>query len=121
MAVEMLSIPLRDFNRHGRAYRDTETGVVHLTLPERMAYVDVPGIIFHTASGKETVLHLAVRYYRGHYRNPVAKAPVIQQFQPVPILNPLEPIPAGQTVYIPPVEYIEGIALSDSLVENPQL
>jgi len=112
---------LPGFARHGRVYLKEATGVLHLTLPERLPYLDIPGVVQHVSSGSDTVYHLASRYYRRFYRDPVSRALAIQQFQPFPILDPLEPIPAGRTVLIPPIDYIETVGLGDSLAEYPQL
>ena len=116
-----LGIRLIGFARHGRAYQDEETGVIHLSLPERMRYMDVEGIIEHPCNGSETPIHLAFQYYRTFYRWPSDLHPVICNFQPEPILNPLAPIPKGRVVLIPPIEYIETVGHGDMLIENPAL
>ena len=112
-------IYLNGLNRHGRVYE--KDGVLHLTVPERLPFLGDDSWYPHECSGNETVLHLAVQYYKDIFEDPVSLFPIIAQAQPYPILDPLQKLPKGKVVFIPPEDYIHEVAYGDSLSDTPSL
>jgi len=106
--------------RHSRLTQK-EDGSVFFTLPERVSFDDQDDVTTHIANGQEFLWDIAQQYYKRVYVSPLDLWEVLMQFQPEPIQDPSVPVPLGQEVYIPSLEWIEEVAFGQSLADVPEL
>lgn len=116
---DILGIYLQGLERHGVAYTDGE-GRLFVSLPEHLPFEvrDDSGV--HVCKGGETLLELAIGYYRDSYANPIDMVDVIAEFQENRIVDRSVPLEAGRIVLIPSTTYNEEIAFGEDLSEYPQ-
>jgi hypothetical protein len=98
-----------------------ETGETYVTLPERIRFQVRDDTTLYTADGGEYLFMVAQLAYGGDYGSCMHLPEVIAQFQPSPILDVSVPLRAGQQVYLPSVEFIDGDVYGESLAEVPEL
>jgi len=120
--MPFFGINLHGLERHGEPYADEEDRVF-VSLPERLPSMerDDSGIHVVQSEDGETLMDIAILYYKGLFRNPVDMWEVIAQFQEHTIVDPSVPLSRGTVLLIPSTEYISDVAFGDSLSEFPQL
>jgi hypothetical protein len=107
--------------RHAQAFKKSEDGLLYWGLPERLPHEDRDDTTVHTCHGGEFLWQLAQDYYGDVVGNAGDWADIIAQFQPNPIVDRSVPCRSGQEVLIPSLEYIEEVALGDSLMDVQEL
>ena len=116
----MIGVYLQGLERHGVPYMK-DGGYVYLSLPERLPHQIRDDTSLHPCMGDETVLDLALSYFRGRYADPVKIAFAIAQFQETPILDMSVPLVKGRIIEIPSDDYLDEIAYGEALAETPQI
>lgn len=106
--------------RHGKAYQN-ELNEVHISLPERVPFVERDDSIIHICKEGEYLPQIALHYYRNRLADPLLAWEVIAQFQEDPIVDASLPLKAGTVLLIPSVEFVQQVALGDPLHEFPEL
>ena len=114
-----LDVHLHGLLRHGSAYVSAYDGRVHLSLPERLPFADRDDTRIHICKGKENCFDLAVSYYPRAVQ-PANRAEIIAQCQEDPIMDLTVPIAIGRAILIPSEEYIQFIALGETLTDTPE-
>jgi len=116
-----LSLFLPWLARHGQAYQNAD-GEVHLTLPERLPYIDRDDTATHVCKAGERLFDIAIHYFKdsmGDYA--VDCWEIIAQFQEDPIVDGSVTLPVGLVLLIPSDEYIQEVALGEPLHEYPRV
>ena len=117
--LEDLTIYLYGLEKHGTPYI-ADSIKVYVSLPERIPFEIRDDSITHVCTGKERVFDLAIRYYRGLYKNPIDHWRTIAQFQEDPIIDPSIPLRSGRIITIPSPAFNDDVAYGDSLTDYPQ-
>lgn len=106
--------------KHARAVVDEKDRTFYL-LPERFGFVELDDTQSHICSGFETVMDLAVLYYKEYTPDPLDYWPHIAEFQPHPIQEPHVAIKRGREILIPPWDHIMLVGAGESLSNSPQI
>jgi hypothetical protein len=120
--MPFFGVNLHGLERHGEAYAD-ENDRVFISLPERVPPMerDDSGVHVVQSDGGETLMDVAILYYKELFQNPVDMAEIIAQFQEHTVVDMSVPLDQGTILLLPSVEFIADVALGDSLSEFPQL
>ena len=102
--------------RHGELYCN-HLGETHLTITERLPYVDYDDVITHICKKGECLLDVAVYYYKDRVDRPADCWEIIANYQDDPIIDGSVPLTAGRVILIPPQSYIQEVALGMALRE----
>jgi hypothetical protein len=106
--------------RHGTAYANA-AGELHLTLPERIPYIEYEDTEIHVCGGAEYLHSIVVHHYKDSLSEPLEAVEVIAQFQPDPIIDYSVPLPSGYILLLPPSSYFHEVAYGQSLTETPDI
>lgn len=117
---EPLGILLTELERHGTPYTKDD-GTVHLSLPERIPYIERDDNDLYVCTGGETLLDIALMAYRSYYESPVDHWQILQQYQEDPILDPSALLPRGLVLVLPSPDFIEEVPFGENLTEFPQI
>jgi len=83
-------------------------GVAYLTDREPFGYVDRPDNIPHVVKQGDTLEDLAKFYYWQLSKDADQLYWAIADFQPNPIINPLQPLVAGRLLILPAPEFLSS-------------
>lgn len=106
---------------HAKPYRVSETGILYLSLPERMPHQERDDTQVHICKGGETLFSLANSYYRAVLDNPLIMAPIIADFQDPPIVDRSVTLDRGKVILIPSLSYKQEVVDGDTLTESPRM
>jgi len=125
MADASITLKLPWFDRHGAAYVLEDGVTLSVELPERLVPFD-PDLWdykVHRCGTGDTLMGIAQRYYGQHrfVSWPVGLWEVIAQANEPPIADAFAVLPVGRELYIPGPDYIQEVALGDSLRDSPVL
>lgn len=107
-------------SRHGETYQN-EFGETQLTITERLPAIEYDDTITHVAKAGENLFDIAVHYYQHQIENAADCWEILAECQEDPIIDGSVPLRAGQIILVPPVAYIQEVALGTSLRDTPQL
>lgn len=97
------------------------SGLLYLSLPERLPWQPRNDTVLYSAKEGEYLFDIVAGHYSNIYSAPWYIVEIVAQFQPIPLIDPSVPLPAGLEIQLPSTEYIETVALGDSLAETPEL
>jgi hypothetical protein len=105
--------------RHATAYVN-EDGEMHLTLPERVPYVEYEDTETHICTG-EYLHSVVVNHYKNTLLEPLEAVEVVANYQPDPIVDWSVPLEPGRILLLPPAAYFHEVAYGESLTESPDI
>ena len=107
--------------RHANVVCDERENKLISTMPERIPNGEDPDVMEHTCAGPEFLHDIVVSTYAGLYPNALALVESVAQFQPMPILDLMDPLPAGTLVLLPSPSFIDTVIESGALSELAEL
>lgn len=107
--------------RHAKPYRNDDTGILCLSLPERLPTQIRDDSLLHISKEGDTCLSLAVAYFKDALEPPTEMAVLIANFQDPPIVDMSIPIEPGRVVQIPSMGYRQEVYEGDTLTETPRM
>jgi len=123
MAVDtsLASFNLGGLYRHGAIYEGAD-GRLYVSVPERLPAFDVVdgqyAAVYAARGGGETLIDVALLYYRGTLSSPVDAWEVLAQFQDDPLVDPFCYLTRGRLLQVPPAAYFGAYAYGDSLLDG---
>lgn len=113
-------IQVQGLYRHGTV-EQLPSGLLYLSMPERLPWQQRNDTVIYHTKEAEYLFDIVAGHYSNIYPFPWFLTEVVAQFQPTPIIDPSVPLPDGYELQLPSSEYIETIALGESLGETPEL
>jgi hypothetical protein len=121
MAVLTGNVIITGIYRHGSISLDSRENKLISTMPERIPYVPDSDAQEHVCAGPELLADIVVSAYASRYPNPLALVEAVAQYQPTPILDLMNPLPAGTVVLLPSPLFIDNVVETGSLADLAEI
>jgi len=119
--TSLATFSLGGLYRHGYVYEGVD-GRLYISVPERMPALEIVDgyypVVHESRGGGETLMNIAIRYYKGILGVPLDAWEVVAQFQEDPVLDPFVPLARGRLLQIPPSSFYSSVVYGTPLSEE---